>query len=359
MTQSPDTPFVGRLNRRSILSGIATVGTFLAVDLGAVAYANNWIGTRSFTPRAFIERFQSVYGLHPGFRRNHAKGVAVSGYFDSNGGGRQLSSAAVFGAGHWPVVGRFSLGGGNPGVADTPKAPRGLGLAIGFAGRNQWRTAMLNFPVFPVNSPQAFYDQVLASKPDPATGKPDPAALTAFYAKYPASAAAAAVLKRQSPTAGFADSTFSSLNVFYFVSDSGNRTPVRWSFVPRQVAQPAMQDGRNGLFDALVRQLHGTPLQWDLHLTMGTPTDPLDPTIAWPAQRRVINAGTLVLDHIMADRPGNARDISFDPLVLPNGIEPSDDPLLSARSAVYAQSYRARTGESPATAPVQAGTADQ
>jgi catalase len=32
-------------------------------------------------------------------------------------------------------------------------------------------------------------------------------------------------------------------------------------------------------------------------------------------------------------------------LVLPAGIKPSDDPLLSARSAVYAQSFRRRAGE--------------
>jgi catalase len=32
-------------------------------------------------------------------------------------------------------------------------------------------------------------------------------------------------------------------------------------------------------------------------------------------------------------------------LVLPSGITPSDDPLLSARSAVYSQSFRRRAGE--------------
>jgi catalase len=37
--------------------------------------------------------------------------------------------------------------------------------------------------------------------------------------------------------------------------------------------------------------------------------------------------------------------------VLPDGIEPSDDPLLSARSAVYGASYRKRSSE-PATLPV-------
>ena len=34
-----------------------------------------------------------------------------------------------------------------------------------------------------------------------------------------------------------------------------------------------------------------------------------------------------------------------DPLVLPTGIAASDDPLLSARSATYSQSFTRRAGE--------------
>ncbi|HXY63863.1 MAG TPA: catalase, partial [Mycobacterium sp.] len=61
----------------------------------------------------------------------------------------------------------------------------------------------------------------------------------------------------------------------------------------------------------------------------------------------------LTLDSVATDASGNARDINFDPLVLPAGIEPSDDPLLSARSAVYAASYRRRTGETGSPPAVQ------
>jgi catalase len=39
------------------------------------------------------------------------------------------------------------------------------------------------------------------------------------------------------------------------------------------------------------------------------------------------------------------RDINFDPLVLPNGIAGSDDPLLSARSAAYSESFTRRESE--------------
>jgi catalase len=109
--------------------------------------------------------------------------------------------------------------------------------------------------------------------------------------------------------------------------------------------------GLNGLFTPLVRQMRSGPLRWRLLLTVGAPSDPVDDaTLQWPADRRVIDAGLVTLTSIDTDQPGNARDINFDPLVLPEGIEPSEDPLLSARSAVYGASYRQRTRE-PALLP--------
>ena len=53
----------------------------------------------------------------------------------------------------------------------------------------------------------------------------------------------------------------------------------------------------------------------------------------------------LTIDHAETEAPGNCRDINFDPLVLPAGIEPSDDLILAARSAVYSESFRRREGE--------------
>lgn len=341
--------------RRSILIGLSAVGAFLAVDLGAVAYAGGWIGNGgAFTRQTFIDGFRAVFGSHPGFRKNHAKGVAVTGYFDGNGNGNALSTAAVFRAQRTPVLGRFSLTGGNPLAADTASAARGLGLAFGFPGHAQWRMATLNLPVFPDNSPRGFYDRLLASKADPATGKPDPQAMAGFTAAHPETAAAMAIIKKNPPTTGFADSIFSSLNAFYLVDGSGRRSPVRWSLMPAQAALPGANPGSDALFDALVRQFRTGPLRWRLHLIIGEPNDPVtDATLPWPPDRRVIDAGTLTLTTIETERAGNARDVNFDPLVLPEGIEPSDDPLLSARSSVYAASYRLRTGEAKSPSAVQ------
>jgi catalase len=338
------------IRRRDLVLGGVVVGGFLAVDLGALLYVNNWIGPARLTPQVFLDGFEKVFRRQLGFRKNHAKGVVVEGYFESNGNGRELSKAAVFRPGRTPVVGRFSLSGGNPAVVDSPTIPRGLGLAFGFPGGQQWRTAMMNLSVFLDNSPEGFYDRMLASKVVPATGEPDPAAMSRFLARYPETARAMAINEAHPPTPGFADSTYRSLVAFYFVNESGARTPVRWSLVPLQRALPPSR-GLNGLFTPLIRQMRSGPLRWRLMLTIGAPSDPVDDaTLPWPADRGAVDAGLLTLTSIDTDRPGNARDINFDPLVLPDGIEPSDDPLLSARSAIYGASYRQRTRE-PALLP--------
>jgi catalase len=332
------------------LRGVAAVGGILAADLGALLYANSRVGPARLTPQVFIDGFAKVFGRHPGFRKNHAKGVAVAGYFDSNGNGGELSKAAVFRSGRTPVIGRFSLAGGNPHAADAPAAARGLGLAFGFPGEQQWRTAMLNLPVFLDNSPQGFYDRLIAFAVLPPTGKPDPAAMSRFLAAHPETNRAMKIVNERPPTPSFADSTYRGLHAFYFVNESNQRTPVRWSLVPMQRALPP-SSGHDALFDALIRQLRSAPLRWRLILTVGTASDPVrDPTLPWPADRRTVDAGQLTLTSVQTEQRGNARDINFDPLILPDGIEPSNDPLLSARSAVYAASYRHRAGE-PARPP--------
>jgi catalase len=354
MSSSKDSSGRGILSRRRLLLAMAAVGGFLAVDIGAVLYTGGWIATGGrLTPQAFIDGFKWVNGEQPGFRKNHAKGVAVAGHFESNGNGQEVSKASVFRPGRTPVEGRFSLAGGNSHQVDASGTARGLGLAFGFPGSAQWRTAMLNLPVFPDNSPQGFYDRLIASKISPATGKPDPQATEHFLAAHPETVRAMKIIKAEPPTAGFGDSTFRGLSAFYFVNASGSRTAVRWSFVPLQKPgepTPGSSDP-NWLFDDLIRQFRSGPLQWRLLLTLGTPDDPVnDATIPWPPDRRVIDAGTLTLTSISTDAASNAGAINFDPLVLPEGIERSDDPLLSPRSVVYAASQRLRATE-PKSAP--------
>jgi catalase len=256
-----------------------------------------------------------------------------------------------------PVLGRLSLNGGQPYAADTPDAVRGLGLQFSLPNGELWRTAMINLPVVPVRTPEAFYQLVIAGKPDPQTGKPDPARMKEVLDRHPETVQALTVIKSQPFSSGFANSTFHSLHAFRFINAAGDSVPVRWILTPLQpfeaASAAATPPDKNYLFDALIAQIHRQPLQWHVVLIVGHPGDPTnDPSAAWPAEREQVDVGTVTLDRLESDDTSPARDINFDPLVLPAGIAPSDDPFLSARSAVYSQSFTRRAGEPRQPSPI-------
>jgi len=338
---------------------IALVGLILAMTVGAFAYVGGWFPSSALTPARLIDGFEQVDGRHPGYRRNHARGLGVEGFFESNGRGTEFSRAAVFLPGRVPVLGRFSLGGGQPYAPDRPTDVRGLGLQFSLPNGELWRTSMINLPVFPVRTAEAFYERMLAFKADPKTSKPDPAQVERFNAAHPESVRALSIIMSQPPASGFGNSTFHGLNAFRFTNDSGKVSPVRWILSPAQPYEAIHADDKDQpphfLFDDVAEQIRRGPLEWRLVLIIGQAGDPTaDATIAWPVERQQVDVGKLVLDRVESDDTSVARDINFDPLILPGGIEPSDDPLLSARSAAYSQSFTRRAGETREPAPAQA-----
>jgi len=222
-------------------------------------------------------------------------------------------------------------------------------LAFDLPDGEQWRTAMINTPVFPDRTPDGFYERLLASKTDPATGKPDPDRMAAFLSRHPETAAAMNLIRQHPPTSGFDNSTFYGLNAFHCTNDTGVTVAVRWTLVPAQpVRSPGLPPlpGRDHLFDALTAAVSRGPLRWRMLLTIGQPGDRTDDaTRPWPPTRQVLDVGTVTIEAVRTEAPHNARDLNFDPLILPTGIAPSDDPLLSARSAVYTESFTRRSGE--------------
>jgi catalase len=333
---------------------LVRLGAICAVMLSvtaAFAYTGGWLSPARLTQDRMMAAFREANGTHVGFRRNHAKGVCVTGWFESNGQAAAISKAAVFNPGRVPVVGRFALAGGMPFQPDAPNTVRSMALRFVPPGGEEWRTGMNNIPVFPVNSARGFYEQLLAFSPDPATGKPDPVKIKAYMAAHPEAARALALIKKRQVTSGFANSTFNGLNAFRFVDTAGASTPVRWSVVPAQpvltaaAEQPEAGD-ENYLFDDLIGQIAQHPRQWRLIVTIGQAGDPTnDATQPWPEGRQQVDAGTVTIDRASSEDGGACTAINYDPLVLPAGIEPSDDPLLSARSAVYARSFTLRAEE--------------
>lgn len=186
MSDEPGTPAgTGRHTTIGSQSRLALIGLALAAVAGPLAYLRGGNSPDAVTPARIVDRFEEVDGLHAGFRRNHAKGLGVSGSFESNGNGARLSRATVFKPGRVSVIGLFSLDGGQPYQHDRPGTRHSLGLQFSLPDGEQWRTAMIDFPLFPVRTPEIFYERLLAFAQDPATGKPDPAKVKAFEERHP------------------------------------------------------------------------------------------------------------------------------------------------------------------------------
>ncbi len=328
----------------------AAIGGTVLVAAAAFGYTAGWLTPHRLTTARIVNALQGPGDPHPGYRRNHAKGICVSGYFESSGDGAAFSSASFFGQGvRTPVLGRFAVPGGNPYAPDTSVPIRSFALRLTAPDGAQWRTGMNAMPVFPVATPEAFYAQVVATSPDPATGKPDPKKVGAFFAAHPETAAFREWVKTARPSASFATETYYGINAFYFVDPQGMKHAVRWRVVPEQAdagGASAVASGPNVLQPDLESRLAKGAQRWHWLATFANPDDPVnDATKTWPADRKTIDLGTLVIDHAEPQDSGPCRDVNYDPTILPPGIEVSGDPLLAARSAAYADSYRRRTSE--------------
>jgi catalase len=189
---------------------------------------------------------------------------------------------------------------------------------------------------------------MLAFKQDPATGRPDPAQVKAFEERHPETVEVLKKITTEPRASGFGNTTFNGLNAFLFTNAAGMTTPVRWTLKPMQPfkAAGAAPPDKNYLFDELITQIHRQPLRWRLIVIVGKPGDPTnDPSIAWSADREQVDVGTLTLDRVEAEEISAVTDIFFDPLMLPAGMAPSDDPVLLVRSPVYSQSHTRRASE--------------
>ncbi len=344
----PARPVKPALSPASVMLRLAAIGAVVAVIAGTFFYVNGTLDAQRLRPKTLVNALEQNNGVHPGYRRNHAKGMCVIGYFESNGNAQPLSRAQVFQAGRTPVVGRFALPSGNPYAPDSSVPIRSLALGFTQANGQQWRTGLNSMPVFPVGTPEAFYAMLQAGAPQPATGKPKPDAMPSFFAAHPETGPFLQWVKTARPSASFATQTYNGINAFYLVNASGQRQAVRWGVAPEGQDAPGASAPNEAdyLENDLVQRLSVGPLKWQFNLTLAEAGDPVnDASKPWPAERKVVKAGTLVLQRAEPQNTGECRDINYDPLILPSGIEGSADPLLAARSAAYASSYLRRTSE--------------
>ena len=296
-----------------------------------------------------LDQFDAIFGLHPGFRPAHAKGTMLTGTFTPTAAAGGLTRAPHMAGPSTPVTVRFSNSTGLPLLPDNDANadPRGMAVRFHLAERVHTDIVAHSADGFPTRTGGEFLDFLKAVA---ATGKADPTVhpspIEAFLGTHPA-ALAYAQTPKPSPSS-FARETYFGVTAMRFTNGGGASRFGRYRLVPvagNEFLDAATVAGRGPtyLFDELTQRLAAGPIEFRLHVQLADDGDVVDDaTVHWPTNRAVVDLGTLRLTAPEADDAAEQKRIIFDPIPRVDGIDPSADPLLELRAAVYLLSGRRR-----------------
>jgi catalase len=286
-------------------------------------------------------------GIHTGFRFMHAKGVVVTGTFTPTSGARSISTAAHLTGVPVAVTVRFSDGTGIPMIPDTDTrgAPRGMAIRFTLPGGAFTDIVAISHNGFVVGTGEEFL-AFLTAVAHTTADSPHPNPVEQFLAKHPR--ALKFIQDAQPLPASFATLAYFGNNAFIFVDSAGTRRAGRYQILPATEivnldSLEASKAGPQYLFEDLPRRLARGPVRFRLVAQMANPGDQTsDGSIVWPDDRKVVELGTLALTAIAPDNEKLQRELTYNPIFLTSGIQLSDDPMISLRSAVYALSVAHR-----------------
>lgn len=292
-----------------------------------------------------VNALNKAFGAHAGLRANHAKGVVVEGSFTATPDAAKLSRAAIFDGSTIPVTVRFSNSTGIPDLPDGAPAANPHGMAIKFHLPDGSETDMVtnSLKFFVVSTAEEFRDLFLAIADSPPDA-PKPTKFEQFVAAHPTLPAATATV---GTPASFADENYFGIDAFIFVNKDEQRQAVRYIIEPARLVHLSPEDAAkqqpNFLMDEIVGRLKQGPVTFRLKAQLAAPGDQTsDPAKPWPDDRPVADLGVLTIDKAIADSKEAEKPLLFLPGQIIDGIELSDDPLVSIRDGAYAESFARR-----------------
>jgi catalase len=286
-----------------------------------------------------VEQLDAIFGVHPGFRPVHAKGILLSGTFSPSPEAASLTRAPHMNRASTPVIARFSNSPGIPVIPDNdPNAdPRGLALRFMLGEHVHTDIVAHSTDGFPAHTGEEFLDFLRAL----ATGDP-----SAFLGTHPA--ALTYVQTPKPAPASFATEAFFGVTAMRFTNAGGTSLYGRYRIVPgagvQRLDDAALKTkDANFLFDELTQRVAKQPVIFKIDVQVANPEDVVDDaTIHWPEDRAIVNLGQVKLTSVIAENAQEQKRIIFDPIPRVDGIDPSNDPLLELRAAVYLISGRRR-----------------
>ena len=294
-----------------------------------------------------LQQFDQLFGLHSGYRAAHAKGQMLTGTFAPASAAQSLTNAPHILRPSTPVAARFSNSTGIPHIPDSAPEANPRGLAIRFNLGEHLHTDIVSHSTdgFPTHTGAEFLEllrSIAASGPD----VPSPKPVEKFLGAHPA---ALAFVQAPKPfPSSFARDTYFGVTAFEFTNASGEKQFGRYRIVPEEGNDYLSDDAVANLapnyhFDEIVARVKDSPIRFKIVVQIADPNDVVDDaTIHWPESNEVVDFGSIELTHAVADNAAEQKHIIFDPIPRVEGIEPSADPLLELRAAIYLVSGRRR-----------------
>ena len=296
-----------------------------------------------------LQQFHQIFGAHPGYRPAHAKGLMLTGTFTPAARASELTRAAHAKRPSTPVSVRFSNSTGLPQIPDNaPEAnPRGMAIRFNLAEHIHTDIIAHSTDGFPTRDGYEFLEflrAAAASGPD----VPSPKPIEKFLGAHPA-ALKFVQTPKPFPTS-LARDTYFGVTAFKFTNASGESRFGRYRIVPES-GNDFLSDAQvaslpaNYHFDEIAARVGKAPVRFKILVQVAAAGDVTDDaTMHWPEARELFELGALELNAVVVDTLAQQQRIIFDPIPRVDGIEPSADPLLELRAAIYLLSGRERRG---------------
>jgi catalase len=294
-----------------------------------------------------LKQFDAIFGLHPGFRPAHAKGFMLTGTFTPAPGATVLTRAPHITRESTPVTVRFSNSTGIPVIPDNDPnaAPRGLAIRFNLAEHVHTDIVSHSTDGFPTKDGQDFLGLLTAiAASDPS--KPSPSPVEIFLGSHPK--ALEFVQTPKPAPSSFARESYFAVTAFRFTNAQNVSRYGRYRIIPdagndHLDDETSKSKAPDFLFDELSERIATGPISFQLLVQVANEGDPVnDSTVHWPADRQLVPLGKIVLTGPVPDNAHEQKKIIFDPIPRVDGIEPSEDPLLELRAAIYLLSGRRR-----------------
>jgi len=269
------------------------------------------------------------------------------GAFSPAAGATELTRAPHAQRASTPVTVRFSNSTGLPEIPDSkPEAnPRGLAIRFNLAEHVHTDIVSHSTDGFPTRDGYEFLEFLRAAA---ASGPeaPSPKPIEKFLGSHPE-----ALRFVQTPKpfpSSLARDTYFGVTAFKFTNAAGVPRYGRYRIVP-ELGNDYLSDAQvaglrdNYHFDELTARVEREPVRFRILVQIAGPGDTTDDaTVHWPETRELVEFGKLELNSLVIDSVAQQQHIIYDPIPRVDGIEPSDDPLLELRAAIYLLSGRER-----------------